>query len=104
MDDPRAGDPLAARRRSGPSADACLGGMHVAYLVTTLLAAVANGYAAALNFVGAESVKVVAARVRVSQAWMRAGRDARSSGRTSRIRWSASRRTARNTRRFWPSP
>ena len=40
------------------------------YLVTTSLAALANGYAASLNFVGAESVKVVADRVRVSRRWM----------------------------------
>lgn len=44
--------------------------MHVTYLVTTILAALANGYAASLNFVGAESVKVVADRVQVSQGWM----------------------------------
>ena len=44
--------------------------MHVAYLIITILASLANGYAAALNFVGAESVKVVADRVRVSRAWM----------------------------------
>jgi hypothetical protein len=44
--------------------------MHLTYLVTTILAALANGYAAALNFVGAESVKVVADRVQVSQRWM----------------------------------
>jgi DoxX-like family len=44
--------------------------MHIAYVLTTVLAALANGYAAALNFVGAESVKVVADRVRVSQRWM----------------------------------
>jgi hypothetical protein len=36
----------------------------------TILAALANGYAASLNFVGAESVKVVADRVRVSRGWM----------------------------------
>ena len=30
----------------------------------------ANAYAAALNFVGAESVKLVADRVRVSRGWM----------------------------------
>jgi hypothetical protein len=41
--------------------------MHVIYLVTTILAALANGYAACLNFVGAESVKVVADRVQVSR-------------------------------------
>lgn len=44
--------------------------MHVTYVVTTLLAALATGCAAALNFVGAESVKVVADRVRVSREWM----------------------------------
>ena len=44
--------------------------MHVIYLVTTILATVANGYAASLNFVGAESVKVVADRVQVSRRWM----------------------------------
>ena len=44
--------------------------MHVIYLVTTILAALANGYAASLNFVGAESVKVVADRVQVSRGWM----------------------------------
>ncbi len=44
--------------------------MYVTYLVTTILAAVANGYAASLDFVGAESVKVVADRVRVSRRWM----------------------------------
>jgi SNF family Na+-dependent transporter len=44
--------------------------MHVTYLVTTILAALANGYAASVNFVGAESVKVVADRVRVSRGWM----------------------------------
>ena len=58
------------RRLSGSSGDACLGGMHVTYLVITILAAVANGYAASLNFVGAESVKVVADRVQVSRRWM----------------------------------
>jgi hypothetical protein len=44
--------------------------MHVTYLVITILAALANGYAASLNFVGAESVKVVADRVQVSRGWM----------------------------------
>jgi hypothetical protein len=44
--------------------------MHVIYVVVTILAALANGYAAVLNFVGAESVKVVADKVRVSQEWM----------------------------------
>jgi DoxX-like family len=44
--------------------------MYVTYLVITILAALATGYAASLNFVGAESVKVVADRVRVSRGWM----------------------------------
>jgi hypothetical protein len=44
--------------------------MYVTYIVITLLAALANGYAAVLNFVGAESVKVVADKVRVSREWM----------------------------------
>ena len=44
--------------------------MQVTYVVTMILAALANGYAAALDFVGAESVKVVADRVRVSRGWM----------------------------------
>jgi hypothetical protein len=44
--------------------------MDVTYLIATILAAVANGYAAALNFIGAESVKVVADRVQVSRGWM----------------------------------
>jgi len=44
--------------------------MHVTYLVITILAALANGYAASLNFVGAESVEVVADRVQVSRGWM----------------------------------
>jgi DoxX-like family len=44
--------------------------MFIAYLVTTLVAALANAYAASLNFVGAESVKVAAGRVGVSQRWM----------------------------------
>jgi len=57
-------------RLSGSSAGGCLLGMHVIYLGTTILAALANGYAASLNFVGAESVKVVAERVQVSQGWM----------------------------------
>ena len=44
--------------------------MHVIYVVVTILAALANGYAAFLNFVGAESVKVVADKVQVSRRWM----------------------------------
>jgi DoxX-like family len=44
--------------------------MHVIYLVTTIPAALANGYAASLDFVGAESVSAVADRVHVSRGWM----------------------------------
>ena len=44
--------------------------MHITYVVTTILVALANGYAASLNFAGAESVKVVADRVQVSHKWM----------------------------------
>ncbi len=44
--------------------------MYVVYLVITVLAALANGYAACLDFVGAESVKLVADRVQVSRQWM----------------------------------
>jgi DoxX-like family len=44
--------------------------MDIIYVVVIVLAALVYGYAAMLNFVGAESVKVVADRVRVSQKWM----------------------------------
>jgi len=44
--------------------------MHIAYIAITIIAALATGYAASLNFAGAESVKVVADRVQVSQKWM----------------------------------
>ena len=44
--------------------------MHISYVVITLVAALANGYAAALNFIGAESVKAVADQVQVPQKWM----------------------------------
>jgi hypothetical protein len=44
--------------------------MYIFYLVITIVAALANAYAASMNFAGAESVKVVADRVRVSQRWM----------------------------------
>ena len=44
--------------------------MQVTYLVLTISAALANGYAAALNFVGAESVKAIADRLRVSRTWI----------------------------------
>lgn len=44
--------------------------MHVIYVVITIVAALANGYAAGLNFAGAESVKTVADTVHVSHRWM----------------------------------
>jgi hypothetical protein len=44
--------------------------VYIAYLVTTILTALANGYAAVLNFAGAESVKVVADRLHVGRRWM----------------------------------
>jgi DoxX-like family len=44
--------------------------MYVVYLVITILAALANGYAASLDLVGAESVKLVTDRVQVSRRWM----------------------------------
>lgn len=59
-----------SRIRSGFACRACLMGMHVAYVAVTIGVALANGYAAALNFVGAKSVKIVADDVRVPQKWM----------------------------------
>lgn len=44
--------------------------MHVPYLAVTIAAALANGYAACLDFAGADSVKLVADRVQVSRGWM----------------------------------
>jgi hypothetical protein len=44
--------------------------MYITHVVITVVAALLYGYAAVLNFVGAESVKVVADRVQVSQKWM----------------------------------
>jgi SNF family Na+-dependent transporter len=44
--------------------------MYVIYLATTILVALAIGYAACLNFAGSESVKLVADRVHVSRRWM----------------------------------
>lgn len=44
--------------------------MDVAYFVVTVVVALANGYAAVLNFARADSVTVVADQVRVSQRWM----------------------------------
>jgi hypothetical protein len=61
---------MTAGQLSGFFERACLSGMHIVYIVITLLAAVANSYAAWLNFVGAESVKAVADRLHLSQTWM----------------------------------
>lgn len=44
--------------------------MNIVYLVTTTMAAIMVGYAATLNFVGAESVRAVADRVQVPRWWM----------------------------------
>lgn len=44
--------------------------MRLVYVAITLLAVLANGYAAWLNVAGAESVKAVADRVQVSRTWM----------------------------------
>lgn len=44
--------------------------MQILHTVVIVLAALAYGYAATLNFVGAESVKVAADRVQISQRWM----------------------------------
>jgi hypothetical protein len=44
--------------------------MDIAYLVITVLTALAIGYAASLSIAGADSVKIVADRVQVSQTWM----------------------------------
>ena len=45
-------------------------GMYVFYVAITIVAALANMYAASLNFAGAESVKIVADHVHVSRRWM----------------------------------
>ncbi len=44
--------------------------MYSAYLTVTSLAALMNGFAALMNFVGAEFVKVIADKVQVSRKWM----------------------------------
>jgi hypothetical protein len=44
--------------------------MQVTYVAITIVAALANGYAACLDFVGAESVKLVADRIQVSRRLM----------------------------------
>jgi DoxX-like family len=49
---------------------ACLTGMRIAYVAVTIAVALANCYAAALSFAGAESVKVVAGKVRVPEKWL----------------------------------
>jgi hypothetical protein len=44
--------------------------MCLTYVVVVSLAALANGFAAGLNFAGAASVEAVADRLRVSRSWM----------------------------------
>lgn len=44
--------------------------MNTTYLIATTLAALMNGYAATLNFIGASSVKAVADRLQIGQRWM----------------------------------
>ncbi|HTU37824.1 MAG TPA: DoxX family protein [Acidimicrobiales bacterium] len=44
--------------------------MHIAYVVVTSLAVLTNGYAATMNFIGADFVKVVADKVQIAQEWM----------------------------------
>ena len=61
---------MAEGCQSGSPGPACLQSMHITYVVITIMAALANGYAAVLNFVDAESVKVVADKVQVPQRWM----------------------------------
>ena len=61
---------MCQRCLSGFRLSACLTGMHIAYLAVTSLAALMNGYAATMNFIGAKFVKVVADTVQVSQKWM----------------------------------
>ena len=61
---------VAGAGRSGSPVRACLMSMHIAYVVVTIVVALANGYAAVLNFADAESVRVVADEVRVSPRWM----------------------------------
>lgn len=44
--------------------------MHITYVAVTILTALANSYAACLNFLGADSVKAAADHVQVSYKWM----------------------------------
>jgi hypothetical protein len=44
--------------------------MHIVYVLIMIVAALAYAYAACLNFIGAESVKIVADKVQVSHKWM----------------------------------
>jgi hypothetical protein len=67
---PRAGRVWPSRACQVLRAAGVLRSMHIAYLGITILVALANSYAASLNFAGAESVKVVAGHVQVSQKWM----------------------------------
>jgi hypothetical protein len=64
------GGAVAGAERSGSAGLACLTGMQIGYVAVTIVVALGNGYAAALNFAGAESVKAVADEVRVPRKWM----------------------------------
>lgn len=55
---------------SGSYIGVCLTCMHITYLIVTACAALMNGFAATLNFVGAESVQAVADRLQISQRYM----------------------------------
>jgi uncharacterized membrane protein len=44
--------------------------VHTAYLAVVSLAALMNGFAASMNFAGAEFVRLVADKVQVSEKWM----------------------------------
>ncbi len=55
---------------SGFRAERCLDGVHIVYLVSTILAALMVGYAAVLDFASADSVKTVADRLQISRRWM----------------------------------
>lgn len=56
--------------RSGFRDERCQEGMSSAFLAITILTALLNGYAAVLNFAGADSVKAVADRVQIARRWM----------------------------------
>lgn len=55
---------------SGLRAERCLEGVHVLYLASTILVAGMVGFAAVLDFAGAESVKTVADRLQIPRRLM----------------------------------